>query len=231
MNLDIGTLDERTKRTWNATYEAHKKPNFWGATAVPFVARAIDTFKADAATMVLDLPCGDGRNLMPLVNEFPFVVGADASRNALEVASVHLAQAGAKNCLFEEVDIFKTPFVGDQFDGIFCADVLGHLTQPATAITELLRICRRGKCIVASFVALSDSTRGSNMKAIGPEEYLYDDKFYFKFYDQRDVVHLLDHSEVDIMSIEIARWIEPPHKGYREYEHEHQSWICVMKKR
>jgi SAM-dependent methyltransferase len=228
---DLSNLDEQSKVSWDETYQVHKGHDFWGQTPVPFVQLAVKTFQEDAANIVLDLPCGDGRNLVHLMRDLPFIVGGDTSRVALEAAAHYIAGLPSGRCVLQEVDIFRTPFVGEQFDGVFCADVLGHLTRPQEAIAELLRVCRRNKCVVGSLFALGDSTRGVDMTRIGPEEYVYSDKFYFKFYDKAEVTRLLESVQAEILSIELARWTEPPHKGYREYEHEHQSWVFTVRKR
>ena len=118
----------------------------------------------------------------------------------------------------------------EAFDGIFCCDVLGHLTQPRQALEELLRICRPGRSIVANVFALGDSTRGPNMTEIGHEEYIFDNRFYFRFYEQEEVERLLHEVDADIVWNRLVRWTEPPHEGYREYEHEHESWLFAIRK-
>jgi hypothetical protein len=120
--------------------------------------------------------------------------------------------------------------LNEQFEGIFCCDLLGHLKRASLAISELIRICRRGGYIVGNLFAIGDSTRGIDMRIVGKEEYVYKDKFYFKFYDRQGVVDLLQSFNIEIVSLKLIRWTEPPHKGYREYAHQHQSWVFAMRK-
>jgi hypothetical protein len=71
---------------------------------------------------------------------------------------------------------------------------------------------------------MGDSTRGSNMESIGKEEYIFDSRFYLRYYDLPDVEDLLKAVGVVAESLELSRWTEPPHEGYREYPHDHESW-------
>jgi hypothetical protein len=77
---------------------------------------------------------------------------------------------------------------------------------------------------------MGDSTRGINMVAIGEEEYLFDKKFYFRYYDKGSVLSLLKRFKTNTISLETTSWKEPPHEGYREYPHEHESWAFVIEK-
>jgi SAM-dependent methyltransferase len=226
--------DAHGKILWNDSYRLTKDPNLWGDPPVPFTAYANELFCQNDAHFVLDLPCGDGRNLPPLAAGAPTVVGADSSRNAINVARGRVERAGIRNVILMESDIFATGFANDMFDGVFCCDVLGHLTKPMAAIRELLRACRPSRFVVANIFAVGDSTRGQNMVQINPEEeYIFDDRFYFKFYEKSHVEALLAGvaNDAEVHSIELVRWTEPPHEGYREYEHEHESWLFAIRKR
>jgi len=35
----------------------------------------------------------------------------------------------------------------------------------------------------------------------------------------------------ELVSIEHIDWIDPPHEGYRNYEHGHASWLLALRKR
>lgn len=223
-------LDEVSKIRWDESYNLTKSPNLWGDDSVPFVSRATDIFIANNVKTVIDFPCGDGRNLVRFAERFPFVVGADASANALQICNDLVTAREAHNCLLIETDIFESCFVSGQFDAVFCWDVLGHLEDVQKAIKELLRICRTGGTVIGSAFAMGDSTRGDNMRVIGPETYLYDEKFYFKYYEKDEIIELLKSFNAEVLSIDLAVWMEPPHEGYREYPHEHQSWVFSLKK-
>ena len=220
----------RAKALWDASYDLSRADNLWGEPPVPFVTDAVELFREDGAGIVLDLPCGDGRNLADLAQGLSFVVGVDSSPNALRLARRALGGRGVENVVLLESDIAATGFADDQFDGIFCCDVLGHLANPLDALTELIRICKPGRCVIANVFAMGDSTRGPNMEMIGDEEYVFDGRFYFKFYERDDVLGLMAPLRATPVFLRLVRWSEPPHEGYREYEHEHESWLFALRK-
>lgn len=222
--------DHVAQAAWDNSYDLHETSSLWGGQPVPAVKRAAEIFNLSDG-WVLDLPCGDGRNTFPLAQKIPHVVAADSSPNALKLASKFLASQGIKNCLLVESDIFNLKFMDDQFDGVFCWDVLGHLQHVEPAIAELLRVCKPGGRVIGSVFALGDSTRGVEMRPLGGvEEYIYANTFYYKFYGESAVLDLLRKLDAPLVSLELVKWEEPPHEGFREYPHEHQSWMFTLQK-
>lgn len=225
-------IDDTGKAQWNNSYESKARAagNLWGEAPVPWVSMSIERFRHDDARVVIDLPCGDGRNALYLARDLPFLVGADSSANALSIANRRAASLGLRNVILQQEDVFGTSFADNQFDGVFCCDVLGHLVNASDALREVVRICRPGKLVIGNCFALEDTTRGREMERISGEEYYYRRKFYFCFRDKEQVRQLLGDVPVDIVSIELIRWDEPAHEGYREYPHEHASWVFVARK-
>jgi ubiquinone/menaquinone biosynthesis C-methylase UbiE len=223
-------LDVQSKSTWNQSYELHRAPNLWGEAAVPYVETVIKKLRDVGAQKVLDLPCGDGRNTLPLTRAFPCIVGADTSQNALSITQQVLAFHQVRNCVLMEADVYSLKFHDSQFDGVLCWDLLGHLQKASVAIEEMLRVCRPGGLVIGSLFDIGDSTRGVEMRAIGDEEYLYQERFYFKFYNRDQALALLQNFQAKVLSLDLTTWPEPPHEGYREYSHEHQSWVFTLQK-
>lgn len=224
-------IDERSKSAWNDAYVLEASELLWSEAAVPYVVQLAEFAKRSGARAALDLPCGDGRNLQPLAAAVPIVVGADSSGKALEIAAHLAARHGVTNCLLLRTDIFDTGFVDGQFDFVLCWDVLGHLRKIVPAISELLRITRPGGHVVGSAFAVGDSTRGVDMIEVAPGEYLYRDRFYYRFYAREEIAAIVAALDAELVSLDLAVWHEPPHEGFREYDHEHQSWVFVLKKR
>lgn len=228
---DLENLDQQAINYWNDSYKLKKSDNLWGDDYVPFINDAINQFKRESGQYYLDLPCGDGRNLLPMCKHLPNVIGADTSKNSLTLSSERLISNNIKNSILLNTDIFQTCFVNNQFDGIFCWDVLGHLTNVEDALTELLRILKPKKKLVGSLFSHSDSTKGINMQNISQNEYIYENKFYFKFYDEDSVKSLLGKFNIKIINLQEVKWTEDPHEGYREYTHNHYSWAFIIEKR
>jgi ubiquinone/menaquinone biosynthesis C-methylase UbiE len=220
---------------WNDAYDTSQvrgSGNLWGDPPVPHAERAARLFAANAASVVLDLPCGDGRNLPPLAMGAPILLAGDSSPNAMTIAERVTERASVRDkTVFVQVDAFATGLLDDSVDGVFCWDLLGHLTNPEDALRELYRITRPGGHIVANMWTMDDcQTSDPNIREIAPKEYVDHFDFYCRFYDRADLDALLDSVGMTAVSVEVQRWWEPPHAGYRDYEHEHESLVFTIKK-
>lgn len=230
MPIKISDIDRMSKAKWDHSYDLTKAANLWGDAPVPFVREAVETFKKSGGSKFIDLPCGDGRNTLLLAKALPFVIGADSSSHALQITQRVLTENRIENCVLMERDVFNTSFFAEQFDGALCWDLLGHLRHASLAIEELLKICKPGCHVIGSLFSTGDPTRGRDMYQIGEDEYIYTDKFYFKFYDEKTAIDLLKQFDVSIDFLKKVTWKESAHEGYREYPHEHESWAFVITK-
>jgi ubiquinone/menaquinone biosynthesis C-methylase UbiE len=230
MNDKLSDIDAISKAAWNESYRLSRSDSLWSDDAVPYAARAADLFRARGCHLIGDMPCGDGRNMVVLAKALPFVMAFDASENALGLASRRAAISGLRNCVFVHGDIFHTPFPNSQFDGIFCWDLLGHIKAIENALIELIRTCRQNGYIIGSLFGTSDPNRGIEMQAVGKEEFIYKDRYYYRFYSKDEIRRLLNSFDVQLMSLHLEVWDEPGHEGFREYPHTHHSWVFNLQK-
>jgi ubiquinone/menaquinone biosynthesis C-methylase UbiE len=105
----------------------------------------------EGATL-LDVGCGAGQDTLELaraVGPRGRVVGIDNSSTMLQEARAHAAQ---EQLPLEYVlaDATRLPFADASFDGCQISRVLGHLREPALALTEMTRVARPGAQIVAA---------------------------------------------------------------------------------
>src|SRR5437879_6288406 len=121
------------EKTWDDSYPVAKHERLWPAEVVPMVAYACRFFRQNAP--VLDLPCGDGKNVLALTKTGP-VIAADASERALNLCKATRLAAGLDNIVPMKADVFATPFGDGAFENIFCCDLLGHLPEPERALAE-----------------------------------------------------------------------------------------------
>jgi SAM-dependent methyltransferase len=230
-----GGRDAAAISLWNDAYdESHLKGhgNLWGDPPVPFAAAAAAVFAAGDATVIVDLPCGDGRNLPPLAAGAPILLAGDTSPKAMAIAEGVAQRAGIRDqVVFTKIDIFATGLLDNSIDGIFCWDLLGHLTNPGDALAELHRITRPGGCIVANMWTMNDcQVSDPNIRQIAPKEYIDHFDFYCRFYDHEDLAALLESVGMTPESVEVSSWREPGHADYRTYEHDHESLAFVIRK-
>jgi ubiquinone/menaquinone biosynthesis C-methylase UbiE len=222
--------DQQSKKHWEESYQNTGDSKLWPEVPVPFLSRAITSYGFEPKSLI-DIPCGDGKNSSALAIGCRHLVCADASRTALAKAKAKLDEERLDRCLFMEVDATLTPFCDDQFDGVFCCDLLSHLRDPLVALREMIRIVRPGCCVVANVFSLADSTRQSSIQHLHQEDYLYLDRFFFRYYSHDTVLQLLSQCEAEVTWLDEFNWQEPPHPKYREHWHSHSSFVfCVSKK-
>jgi ubiquinone/menaquinone biosynthesis C-methylase UbiE len=220
---------------WDEAYgAAHLKDqqNLWGDPPVPYAATAAALFGQAKSKVVIDLPCGDGRNLATLAEGASILVGGDTSIKAMTIAERVADQAGiAGKTVFLRMDAFDTGLLDNSVDGIFCWDLLGHLRNARDALTELYRVIRPGGIIVANMWTMNDcQTSDPDIREIAPKEYIDHFDFYCKFYDRDDITALLASAGMRAESVELSAWREPGHADYRTYEHDHESLVFVVRK-
>jgi SAM-dependent methyltransferase len=232
---EIASPDAEAIRLWDAAYGVDVldgDANLWGDPPVPYALTAAELFKTNSAAVVLDLPCGDGRNLPPLSQGCDILLGGDTSPKAMAIAEGVVRKAEVRDrVVFVRTDCFDTGLLDASVDGIFCWDLLGHLTDPGRALLELYRILRPGGRLVANMWTMNDcQTSDPNIKEIEPKIYIDHFDFYCQFYDHDDLDALLDSVGLAAESVEVQGWREPPHATYRNYWHDHESLVFVIHK-
>jgi ubiquinone/menaquinone biosynthesis C-methylase UbiE len=220
---------------WDEAYgPAHLKDqqNLWGDPPVPYAATAAALFGQAKSKVVIDLPCGDGRNLAALAEGTSILVGGDTSIKAMTIAERVADQAGiAGKTVFLRMDAFDTGLLDNSVDGIFCWDLLGHLRNVEDALTELYRVIRPGGIIVANMWTMNDcQTSDPDIREIAPKEYIDHFDFYCRFYDAEDLDALLSATGMAAESVVVISWTEPAHADYRTYEHDHESLAFTIRK-
>ena len=222
------------EQAWENKYAAVKKDEtLWGKKSIPYIDTIVKTFRSINASRVLDFPCGDGRNTIILAGSFDIVVGADSSKSALKMCVKEADRQNISRLVTVETNLFSSCFISDYFDGILCWDVLGHLENPENAMDELLRICKPCGIIIGSFFSKTDPcVSDSQMVQLNENDYRYKGNCFYRFYTEKMIKDFLaSFNGVDVLAIEHVIWIEPPHEGFREYDHEHHSWATIIKKK
>ena len=127
---EIQSSVETVRKIWDEQYAL--RPAFWKG---PYDITPI-TQRLEQGACVLDIGCGVGRYLVPLVRNRFRVIGADLSRQALKLLDSNYSRVVA--------DIQQLPFPDHSFDAITCYGVLQHLERAGRekAAAELFRVLK-----------------------------------------------------------------------------------------
>jgi ubiquinone/menaquinone biosynthesis C-methylase UbiE len=235
VSTDNSARDAAAVPMWDEAYGPavlKDQQNLWGDPPVPYAAAAAELFKQNKSKVVIDLPCGDGRNLAALADGASVLLGADTSTKAMTIAERVAAQAGiAAKTIFMRMDTFDTGLLDNSVDGIFCWDLLGHLRNVEDALKELYRVIRPGGLIVGNMWTMNDcQTSDPDIREIAPKEYIDHFDFYCRFYDAEDLDALLRATSMTAESVVVSSWTEPAHAEYRTYTHDHESLAFTIRK-
>jgi len=96
--------------------------------------------------IVLDLGCGNGENVVPLVERGAMVTGIDISADLIDLAKQRIDSVGAKAAIMVG-SAYQTGMPDASVDVIFCIALVHHLEiQPARA--EMLRVLKPSGFVV-----------------------------------------------------------------------------------
>jgi ubiquinone/menaquinone biosynthesis C-methylase UbiE len=103
------------------------------------------------AALVLDAAGGTGKWSIPMAMKGPRVILLDASTGMLEVARRKiLDQNLSEKIEVRNGSVEKLEFKDETFDLVFCEHALGFFNDARKALTELVRVLKRGSTIIVS---------------------------------------------------------------------------------
>lgn len=120
---------------------------------------------AFAPASVLDAGCGEGRTTHVIRRQVPSVVGVELEEDAL--LSTPRDVQGLE---FLAGSIYDLPFSDGAFDVAVCTEVLEHLTDPDAALTELVRVARKGVVVTVPrepWWRMANMARGAYVRDFG----------------------------------------------------------------
>ncbi len=111
---------------------------------------------------VLEMGCGNGKNLSALLSLGLKVHGIDFSPHAVKQAKELVERLGGKAVVSVQ-DVTKTRFLDDYFDAVFCFHVLGHLKEAdrKKAVNEAKRVLKTGGILFFRDFGQNDFRRGN----------------------------------------------------------------------
>jgi len=132
-NWDIGNIAKEVHAIWQASADeiAHREQ------LVDIVSR----YATGAQTSILEVGCGTGLVYEKLVTSLPVTskyIGVDSSMKMLEIAKQNFPQGQ-----FLYGDGYELVFRDQGFDVVLCFEVLGHIPEIKSFVSELLRVAKK----------------------------------------------------------------------------------------
>jgi ubiquinone biosynthesis O-methyltransferase len=110
----------------------------------------LDRIRAQAGETILDVGCGNARDIIPMLQQGATIVGVDVSEGMIQQARQELAAAGYRDVRLEVGDATRLNFADASFDKIVCSEVLEHIPDAGRAVGEMHRVLKPGGAMVVS---------------------------------------------------------------------------------
>lgn len=216
MTQDIGTA--ALQQGWEDAYaQQGDEGPLWQEDPIPILDGVVKELRARDVRSVVDLGCGDGRNLAALIDAGFTCTGVDISPTGLE----HACRAVRGRGFLLRADAAALPLVSGSADAVTCFDMFGQVEDPSAVIAEAGRVLADGGLFVVNAFTLDDSEYGQG-KEIGPHTFAYRDTL-FRFFDEPALRGLFDGWQV--LRVDRISWQDPPHGEFRPYPHTHDNWV------
>jgi cyclopropane fatty-acyl-phospholipid synthase-like methyltransferase len=207
---------------WERAYSEHAAEGLWSEDAVPCINDIILSLRANGVQSVVDVGCGDGRNLERMVDAGLNASGLDLSPSALSLAANRLR---GKSVLFQADAVTLNVVPDDSIDAITCLDVFGQIADTAAMLTTFHRVLTSRGLLALNAYTTADSEYGQGDE-IGLNTFHYKDTL-FRFFDEEDMRTLLSSWRIDFF--ERQSWTDPPHGNFRPHEHTHDNWVVIAR--
>lgn len=181
--------------------------------------------KIDRGSKVLDIGCGDGRNISSIVSVAKEIIGVDVDPKAVRDAQQRLS--GFNNVKIILGSAFDLPFSEKEFDVAVLSMTLVNLAgQKSKALSEMKRVLKdNGKIIVSVYSETSMNERMSTYKKIGvPIKEISNNSVVF---DESVGAHTSEQFSVS----DIREMVKPLGLKIDDYEEvPHLAYIFTLKK-
>ena len=100
--------------------------------------------------LVLDVGCGNARDVSIFVEATRSVVGLDLSGKMLDEGLKKLGPEGRASSGFVRGTAVNLPFIGESFDRVSCSETIEHVPAWTKALEEAVRVLKKGGRIVVT---------------------------------------------------------------------------------
>jgi ubiquinone/menaquinone biosynthesis C-methylase UbiE len=139
------------------------------------IERLVNAINPAPDARALEIATGPGHVAMALAERCREVVGLDITDAPLVIAERRRRERGLANVRFQRADADQIPFADGEFDVVLCRFAFHHFEDPAIALREMTRVCRKDGRVAVEDLAASEM----------PERA----EFYNRFERLRDTSH------------------------------------------
>lgn len=190
--------------------------------------KLVDFLKSQNVKDILDLGCGEGRNLRFLLDKGFDAVGMDISEGALRKCSELL---NIPVSALKIGNIYSIPEESGSFDCVMLFDLFHHLEKPTQALTEIKRILRPSSYLIANTLSMADFSFGLG-EQVGTNSFV-ENGLYSRYYSQKSLSELLKRNQFTPIEIRESQREDPPHDGLlesRKEPHIHNYFFVLARK-
>lgn len=113
-------------------------------------ATVLKLLDAHPGELILDIGCGNARDILQILSSGAKVVGVDISEGMVSSAKNALAACDIHQVMLQVGDATALPFPDRRFDKILCSEVVEHIPDAQKALTEMWRVLKPGGSVVLS---------------------------------------------------------------------------------
>jgi ubiquinone/menaquinone biosynthesis C-methylase UbiE len=105
---------------------------------------------ANSPKLFLDVGCGYGAMLVSASCHFDLVIGINTDLQELKTAQTMLTDLKVQNFILFRASALNLPFLPDQFHGVSCIQVLEHVSEPQTVVSQVRLVMESRGCLYLS---------------------------------------------------------------------------------
>lgn len=169
-----------------------------------------DRLEIQSGDRILDMGCGEGRHMVEACRTDNTVcIGADFGYDNLKTTREKLVFHQALNDMFcarfdlSCMDVTRLPFKNDCFDAVICSEVLEHIPDDETAISELVRILKPGRVLAVSVPRFFPEKICWHLS----EDYTAADMGHVRIYRKNELIKKISDNHMTFLSAHFAHSI------------------------
>jgi SAM-dependent methyltransferase len=198
----------------------------WSDRPDEAIPALIATAGTSPSRIILDLGCGDGRNLWPWLRTKHRVLALDTAPTALARVAARCASRSLEQPVLLQSSMERLPFLFNaSVDIVQCLDAMPQVEDVASVLAECARVIRPGGLLLFNLFTTEDCAFGEG-EVEGRNAFRYNGTL-FRFFDHGEIDPFLSPS-LRIVSEDRREWIDPPHIPFRPYSHKHVAlyYVC-----